>query len=145
MTMRVRNSAVLVAILALALPACGDDGGSVGGGGAGQLSEQAFCAQLATMEDSDADITDAEAMAQLASLARQAPNAEMRAALGKFAEVAEELEGFDEDDPAALGAAFALIFDPEVMAAIESIETYLSETCGIEVDSGDDWMWDEEE
>jgi hypothetical protein len=145
MTQRVRYSVALAAILVLFLGACGDDDDGSAGGGGGQLSEEAFCAQLAAMEDSDADITDSEALAQLAALARQAPTAEMRSALGKFAEIAQELEGFDEDDPAAVGAAFALIFDPEVMAAMETIETYLEDTCGIEVDSDDDFMWDEDD
>jgi hypothetical protein len=141
----VRFSVVLVAVLGLMSGACGDDdGGSVGGAGGGQLSEQAFCAQLASMEADDADITDAQAIAQLAALARQAPDADMRRALQKFAEVAEDLEGFDEDDPAALSAAFALIFDPEVMAASETIERYLSETCGIDTGADDDWMFDDD-
>ena len=144
MITRVRYTVAVAAALGLFLGACGDDdGGSAGGGSA--LSEAEFCAQLEAMEDSDADITDSEALAQLAALARSAPNSEMRSALNKFAEIAQELEGFDEDDPAAIGAAFALIFDPEVIAATETIESYLSDTCGIEVDSGDDWMFDEDD
>ena len=145
MITRVRYTAVLLAVLGLLAAGCGDDGGSTGGGGGPQLSEQAFCAQLAAMEESDSDdISDAEAIAQMAALARQAPDADVRRALEKFAEIATELEGFDEDDPEALSAAFALIFDPEVMAATETIESYLSDTCGIDTGSGDDWMFDDE-
>jgi hypothetical protein len=126
----------------LVIAACGDDDSAAGGGGGGaaSLSEEAFCAQLAEMEDDDVEF-DGEVVAQLAALARQAPTAELRGALETFAEIAEQLEGLDDDDPEAIGIAFGVMFDPEVMGAIETIERFLSETCGI--DTGDDWDFDQ--
>ncbi len=127
----------LVAIAALTLAACGNDDDGPGGGQA--LSDEEFCDLLDDLDD-DADLfDDADSLAVFAGIARQAPDPEMRESMLALAEVAEQLEGLDDDDPEAMGIAFSLAFDPEFMGHMETIETYLSEVCGIDTGMDDDW------
>ena len=101
----------------------------------GSLDDAAFCARFEELEDEfddgDDDL-DAEAFAALAELAAAAPDPGVRSALLKFGELAEQLDGLDEDDPAAFGIALGLMFDPEFIAAMESLERYLVDVCGFE-------------
>ena len=126
---------VVLGAAALVLGACG-------GGDSNALSDEEFCAELEALEEADAngegsDELDAEALAQLRDLADRAPNEDIEAALTTLGDIAEDMEGFDEDDPDAFGEVMALMFDPEVISAGETLDTYLTETCGFEdVDSG---------
>jgi hypothetical protein len=128
----------VVGALTLVMTACGDDDSSSGGGGGATLSDEEFCEQLEALEESEAELDGPEAFALMGQLARRAPNAELREALSLFAGLAEQLEGLDEDDPEAIGIMFGIIFDPEFIAAAETLETYLSEVCGFDTgDSGE--------
>ena len=44
----------------------------------------------------------------------------------------------DESDPAAIEAAFEILLDPVYTEANEQLVAYTSETCGIDLDDGDD-------
>lgn len=125
----IRFFGALLAALALVLTACGDDDGGAAGGGI--MSDQEFCDFVAETEELPEE-DGLESIAMFAEVARRAPNQELRDALGKFAEIAEELEGLDEDDPESIGVAFGLMFDPEVMEASETVERYMVETCGVD-------------
>ncbi|MFP4513278.1 MAG: hypothetical protein ACLFRV_10085 [Acidimicrobiales bacterium] len=125
-----RLAAVLSA-LALFLAACGDDDG-----GGGAMSDDEFCEMMADLEEDAADLDDLEALAMFTDVADQAPDPEVREAMQLFAEKIDELEGLDEDDPEAMGEAFAVMMDPEVTEATETIDTYMSDVCGI--DTGTD-------
>ena len=118
---------------ALVLAACG-------GGDGGALSDEEFCAELEALEEADAagegsDELDAEALAQLRDLADRAPNEDVESALTTLGDIAEDMEGLDEDDPEAFGEVMALMFNPEVISAGETLDTYLTETCGFEDDA----------
>ncbi|MCD9624355.1 hypothetical protein [Rhabdothermincola salaria] len=122
-----------VSTLSLLLAACG-------GGDDGTLSDEEFCAELEALEEADAagegsDELDAEALAQLRDLADRAPNEEVSSALETLGNIAEDMEGLDEDDPDAFGEVMALMFNPEVISAGETLDTYLTETCGFEDDA----------
>lgn len=120
------------------LTACGGDDSGGGGGGAGggsPLSDEAFCALVEqTVDAVDEAADDPEIFGLIAALATQAPNAEVRRAMERFGEVAEKLEGLDENDPDAFGEAFALILDPSFIAATETLDAYFTETCGLDLD-----------
>lgn len=137
-----RSLSILFAVLALVLAACGDDDGPSGSDG-GAMSDQEFCALIEEMENQADDGDELESFAVFGQIARRAPNNEVRDALLKFAEIAEELDGLDEDDPEAMGVMFGLMLDPEVQAASESIENYVSDVCGFDLGMDDaDIEWD---
>jgi hypothetical protein len=137
----------LLGALALVATACGNDDGPAsagGGGGGGAMSEQAFCNMIAEIEEDADDLDDAEAIAMFGRMAQRAPNPELREAMLRLADAAELLEDLDDDDPESIGEAFALMFDPDFVAAAETIERFMSDTCGI--DTGSDWDdWDDED
>ena len=110
------------------------------------MSDDEFCEMMADMEGEAGDLDDPEAFALFGQIARQAPNAELRDAMVTIAEAFEELEGLDEDDPAAMLAVFALLGDAEFMEASETIERYMSEVCGIDTgsDFDDDFFGDDD-
>jgi hypothetical protein len=119
--------------LALLLAACGgDDGGSA-------ASDEEFCAELAALEEADAgsdgsDELDAEALSQLQDLADRAPDEELRTAIETLGDIAEQMSDLDEDDPEAFGQVMALMFDPEVISAGETLDTYMVDVCGMDPD-----------
>lgn len=128
---RVRSIPVLFVVFALVLAACGDDDGTGSAGGAA-MSDDEFCALIDETEGWDDDDDELASFAVLGELARRAPNAQLRDAFLKFAEVGEELDGLDEDDPEALGLVFELMLDPEMAAATATIEGYMADVCGID-------------
>lgn len=112
--------------------ACGDDSG---GGG---VSTEAFCAELERIDaNADIDIEDPEALAEFTALAERAPE-EVRGAMQEFAEIANRLEGLDDDDPEAFGAAFALFGDPDFLQALKTVSLFMADDCGLEVDGIDE-------
>lgn len=143
-----RSIGALAVAAALGMTACGgDDGGGAGGAGGGgaggggsRLTDEAFCARLVELEEQtsqlDPDEADAAFFGQLSALVAAAPNDQLRSALSTFGDIAQKLEGIDENDPEAFGEAFAIFFDPKVIAASETLETYLTDTCGIDTGSG---------
>lgn len=114
----------------------GDDGQDADDTPVGSLDDAAFCARFEEMEDefddADDDEFDAEAFAALAELAAAAPDPGVRDALLQFGELAAQLEGLDDDDPAAFGIALGLMFDPEFLASMETLERYLVDVCGFD-------------
>lgn len=113
------------------------------------MSDDEFCELMAELEQDASDMDDLEALAMFTGVADQAPDPEVREAMQLFAGKIEELEGLDEDDPEAMGAAFALMMDPELTAATETINTYMTEVCGIDtgtdVGGGDGDFFDEDD
>jgi hypothetical protein len=128
------TSAVLFA--GLALTGCGDDDS---GSSSGRLTDEAFCAEIAALEQRANAMDEAEILAEFARLAAQAPNDELRAALEQVGRIAEQIGSIDEDDPDSFGEAMSIVFNPANMAAMQQFETYVTETCGLELDSGDDF------
>jgi hypothetical protein len=121
-----RLKVLAVTSLVLGLAACGGGGGSVAGG-----SAEEFCAEIERLEampDSD-DIT--ATLRAFTELRDTAPNGEIRDALDTLSGIVESLAGFDENDPEAFGAVFALLMDPEVIEAGELLEKFGEEECGI--------------
>lgn len=131
--LRLPASLLTLLLVGVGLTACGNDDA-----GGGAMSDEQFCARIAELEESGEDMSDDEAMAELGRLAAQAPNEELRQALAHLAEVTQQMSEFDEDDPDAMGAAMELMFDPQFMASAETVESYMSDTCGIETDTGFD-------
>lgn len=119
------------------LAACGgDDAGGTGSGA--PLSDEAFCAlvdeTLTAAEELPDDEFESAVFGIVADLATRAPNAEIRDAMLKFGEVAEQLEGLDEDDPESFEEIFSIILDPSFIAAGETIDDYFTNTCGFDFD-----------
>jgi hypothetical protein len=128
----------LLATIALAASACG---GSSDGGSAGSAESDGFCEQIvaleAASEDVEGDNIDEESIDALRSLLDSAPD-EVRDDLGIMIDLFEQLADVDENDPASAEEAFALLFDPAVLAAGESLEAYGVSECGLPPSSGTD-------
>jgi hypothetical protein len=123
-----RTLSALSLTLVLAGTACG--GGDSSGSA---LTDEAFCAKVAAMENMDPSGDDITAVTDaLEELAAAAPTKELREALETLGPVMTAMSGIDENDPDAMNKAFEVMMDPEVIAAGELIEKYSSETCGIE-------------
>lgn len=127
------RSAVALVVSAVLLAACGSGGGSSGD----RLSDEAFCARLDELEQGDT-LDDTAALAEIAALADRAPDEQLGRALRQIASFASTLDALDEDDEEAFGEAMALLFDPRNLAAIEQLETYLTDTCGFDMDAEPD-------
>ena len=131
-----RTPLMLIAGLTLALPiACGgDDAG--GGGGGGALSDEAFCARIAQLEEETDAMTVDEAdemfLDAMTELRAAAPNDEVRDALGTFVDFFEEIDALDEDDPEAFERIFELAESPEFASAEAVLEDYSVNVCGFE-------------
>ena len=114
----------------------GDDGGfaEIGGGsGAEALSDEEFCAEIATLDSVDPSVDDmADVVTMLEDLADKSPNDELRDAMLTLIPVMTAMGDIDENDPDAMNEVMEIMMDPEVMAAGELLETYSSETCGID-------------
>lgn len=123
----------------MTVPACGG-GGSAGAGG----SDGAFCAKLRELEAMPESDDPAEALKQLAELAKVAPNDEVREAMAALQPIVEKITSLDTDNEDAFGELMALFFDPDVIKAGEVLDKYSVDVCGLEPsdssteDSGDD-------
>lgn len=127
-----RTLSVLSLSLVLVSTACGGEDSSGSG-----LSDEEFCAKVASMENIDPSIDDISAVtAALDDLAAAAPTKELREALETLSPVMLSMAEIDENDPDAMNKVFEVMMDPKVMAAGELIEKYSSETCGIEATDG---------
>lgn len=124
-----RALAGLIVVVSLLLAACGSDA-SAPGGDSGDV--EAFCALMEESEESgdDLDPTTPEGQAQLAEILDTAPSG-IKGDLEVLFEMVEQFEGVDENDPEAFEEAFALMFNPEFLAAAENLDTFAVEECGL--------------
>lgn len=118
------------------LPACGEDDDA----GGGRLSDEAFCALVeqqfaeAEAEAEDPEAFFSEIFGLMGDLAGRAPTAELTSAMQRLGEVGENLSDIDEDDPDAFGEIFALMMDPSVTAAMDTLDEYFTTTCDLDFD-----------
>jgi len=148
-----RRSLIAIPVLALAslaFVACGDDKKSSGGGRAATAVEgDAFCVQATKVDGLMANMDTlfggdpAASEAALTSLIDEATKAEalaptdivdvMKISVQGFRDLAPGLEKFDWDiNAAAADPQFlALLESPELEEASSTVETYLTEKCGI--------------
>jgi hypothetical protein len=125
-------TAVVVAVLLAG--ACGSDDGTE--------SAEAFCAELEEQgANEDLDLGNPEDLAAFDELTDEAPD-EVKGALEQFRDVAQELEGIDEEDPDAFGDAFGAVFalfaDPEFLGAVQDLGIFMADECGLEVEGIDE-------
>lgn len=133
-SVRVAAVAAAVVLGGGIVAACGGDDG----GGGSALSDEAFCARVAEIEAETASLSQEEADEQFletfTALAAQAPNSELRSALTTLADVFEQLDAIDDDDPEAFGEIFTILGDQDFITAVSTVETYFVETCGFDPD-----------
>lgn len=121
-----RTAATAALAFLLVLPACG--GESSGNGG----SDGAFCSKLREMEAMPESDDPAEALKQLAELAKVAPNDEVRRAMSALQPIVEKITSIDSGSEDAFGEIMALLFDPDVIKAGEVLDKYSVDVCGME-------------
>ena len=147
---RLLTAIPVLALASLAVVGCGDDKKSSGGGRAATAVEgDAFCVQAAKVDGLMTNMDTlfggdpAASEAALTSLIDEATKAEalaptdivevMKVSVQGFRDLARGLDKFDWDiNAAAADAKFvALLESPELEEASNTVETYLSEKCGI--------------
>lgn len=149
-----RRSLIAIPVLALAslaFVACGDDKKSSGGGvrAATAVEGDAFCVQATKVDGLMAEMDTlfggdpAASEAALKALVDEATKAEaiaptdiveaLKVSVQGFRDLAKGLEKFDWDiNAAAVDPEFlALLESPEVEEASSTVETYLTEKCGL--------------
>lgn len=122
-----RRTTLVVPFLIAAglLSACGGDSGS-------SSIDEAFCKEIEQLENLDIETDTAEAAEILVELAKQAPNAEVRDALGVIAPIFERLGSVDQTDETAMMEILDAMSSPEVNAASEVLDRYGSDVCGFD-------------
>lgn len=141
-------------ILALALSGagCGGGGGDVvaqlesperpagdatddrSAGDSSDISVAGFCAALEAFDGDEADDDPAAAASRLRALAAEAPDG-VRDDLETLTAAFEELADLAPDSPEAVGEAFRVFLDPDVMQAAMDLEAFAAQECGFELDS----------
>jgi hypothetical protein len=128
----------MLATIAVLASACGGSSDGVSGG---QADGDGFCEQIVALEAApeslEGDNIDDASLDALRSLRDAAPD-ELRDDMIVFIDVFEKLADIDENDPASAEEAFALLFDPAVIAAGENLEAYGVSECGLPPSSGTD-------
>jgi hypothetical protein len=107
-------------------------------GAGGDVDE--FCDFLVEMDaQGDLDFEDDpdEVAAVMAEMRRLAPR-EIRDEIDVMLDILVQMAEMDEDDPDAFGEIMALMFDPEVIAAGETLEEFGVEECGLEPEDDDE-------
>lgn len=126
------GTGLVAGALALALVGCS----SSDGGGDDSASASDFCDDVSALEaledGGDSQVTEDD-LASFQDFVDAAPD-EISADLQVLADLLTQLAELDEDDPDAFGEVFGLFFDPEVVAATENVETFISDECGIDID-----------
>ena len=141
--MRITSSRLLVATLALSIVAisCGGEDDAMGGNNSTRLSDEAFCAKIVSLDNqTSGDDTSPEAMLEMLQviqdMAKVAPTAELQEALEAYAPLLEGMAKLDQNDaqndPEAFSTMMGQLFTPEVMKAVEILEAYSTDVCGIE-------------
>lgn len=125
-------------LVSLLLAGCGGDDQ------AERLDDEAFCARVASLEATSGDeAPDAADLAELRTLAEQAPSDELRDAIETLVPLIERFAELDENDPEALGLVFDVLADPKFQAASEKLERYATTTCGLPPSAAGDGAGDE--
>jgi hypothetical protein len=126
------SAALLLALTALV--ACGDDDEQT----ATSISTEEFCEWLEELEDDSQESSDDIDLDLIDEVVANAP-AELRDDLQVLRDKLAEIDALDidEDDPEAFGIVMGIMFDPELMAAMDRIETYGVEECGMEPSDDD--------
>lgn len=102
------------------------------------MDDAEFCEYVATVEEADFENEPDQVLAALDTMIDRAPNKDMERALKKLREVISKMSSTDASDATdeeAFNEIMGLMFDPEVIAASETIETYSTEVCGFPADS----------
>ncbi len=141
--MRITSPRLFVATLALSIVAisCGGGDDAMGGNSSTRLSDEAFCAKIVSLDNqTSGDDTSPEAMLEMLQviqdMAKVAPTAELQEALEAYAPLLEGMAKLDQNDaqndPEAFSTIMGQLFTPEVMKAVEILEAYSTDVCGIE-------------
>jgi len=141
--MRITSPRLLVATLALSIVAisCGGGDDAMGGNSSTRLSDEAFCAKIVSLDNqTSGDDTSPEAMLEMLQviqdMAKVAPTAELQEALEAYAPLLEGMAKLDQNDaqndPEAFSTMMSQLFTPEVIKAVEILEAYSTDVCGIE-------------
>ena len=141
--MRITSPRLLVATLALSIVAisCGGGDDVMGGNSSTRLSDEAFCAKIVSLDNqTSGDDTSPEAMLEMLQviqdMAKVAPTAELQEAFEAYAPLLEGMAKLDQNDaqndPEAFSTMMGQLFTPEVMKAVEILEAYSTDVCGIE-------------
>ena len=141
--MRITSPRLLVATLALSIVAisCGGGDDAMGGNSSTRLNDEAFCAKIVSLDNqTSGDDTSPEAMLEMLQviqdMAKVAPTAELQEAFEAYAPLLEGMAKLDQNDaqndPEAFSTMMGQLFTPEVMKAVEILEAYSTDVCGIE-------------
>ena len=141
--MRITSPRLLVATLALSIVAisCGGGDDAMGGNSSTRLNDEAFCAKIVSLDNqTSGDDTSPEAMLEMLQviqdMAKVAPTAELQEAFEAYAPLLEGMAKLDQNDaqndPEAFSTMMGELFTPEVMKAVEILEAYSTDVCGIE-------------
>jgi len=141
--MRTTSPRLFVATLALSIVAisCGGGDDAMGGNNSTRLSDEAFCAKIVSLDNqTSGDDTSPEAMLEMLQviqdMAKVAPTAELQEAFEAYAPLLEGMAKLDQNDaqndPEAFSTMMGELFTPEVMKAVEILEAYSTDVCGIE-------------
>jgi hypothetical protein len=141
--MRTTSPRLFVATLALSIVAisCGGGDDAMGGNSSTRLNDEAFCAKIVSLDNqTSGDDTSPEAMLEMLQviqdMAKVAPTAELQEAFEAYAPLLEGMAKLDQNDaqndPEAFSTMMGQLFTPEVMKAVEILEAYSTDVCGIE-------------
>jgi hypothetical protein len=117
----------LTACGSLALAACGSDGDSGGGNGAGN-DAAGFCAALAESAESDLDTTEEEGLAQLRSIADSAPS-EISGPMDTLVDAFERLQAIDFENATEEQMEEFEELLPAFEEASTAVESYARDNC----------------
>ena len=117
---------VLALVLPASLVACGGGDGS----GSDAMTDEQFCEYIATIEEADFEEEPDQILAAIDAMVDRSPNKEMKGALQKLREAIVKMTSTDANNEEAFAEVMAMMFDPEMIAAGETIEKYSTEVCG---------------
>ena len=134
--MRKTSFRLLLATLALSAVVISCGGDAMGGNGGTRLTDEAFCAKITGLNnETSGDASSPQEMLDslnlLKDLAKIAPTAELQQAIEVFTPLLEEMTKLDENDPEAFSTMFGQLFNPELIKALEVLDAYTTDVCGI--------------
>ncbi|MEM8619715.1 MAG: hypothetical protein AAGF73_08330 [Actinomycetota bacterium] len=124
----------LLVVPLLLVAACGSDDDS-GGGGGGDADPAAFCEQVAVLQattapDEDVDLDEFQALIDVAP-------SEVSGSLTFLRDVFVQIEEAGDDEEALL-EIFSLVDDPDFAEANATINEYVADECGIDLEAADE-------